>query len=201
MNRAAAISLTSAFVLFFSLSLVAQESSKPRKFQTTYKIDMYAEPGVNAKKIGTIPTGVILEALEETERYGGSIKVVYKNKNGYVFKAEVQRYMDVAAPELVCWSNGYKIIGSTYRYYFVLRNDGTLPYVGKVTIRLFDKDDKVLFEKTADYSEGIAPDSGGPFNIDMLVEASRFELEHKDGKIKGTTGKFIEWLPDLRRRP
>lgn len=201
MKRVAAISLTSAFILFYSVSLAAQQSSKPRKFQTTYKIDIYAEPGVDAKKIGTIPTGVILEALEETERYGGSIKVVYKNKTGYVFKAEVQRFMDMPAPELVCWSNGYKIIGSTYRYYFVLRNDGTLPYVGKVTIRLFDKDDKLLLEKTADYSDGIASDSGGPFNIDTLVEAPRFELEHKDGKIKGTIGKFIEWLPDLRRRP
>jgi hypothetical protein len=201
MKRVAAISLTSAFILFYSVSLTAQEQSKPRKFQTTYKIDMYAEPGINAKKIGTIPTGVILEALEETERYGGSIKVIHKNKTGYIFKAEVERYMDVPAPELVCWSNGYKIIGSTYRYYFVLRNDGTLPYRGKITVRLFDKDDKVLLEKTADYSDGISPDSGGPFNLDTLVEAARFEVEHKDGKIKGTTGKFIEWLPDLRRRP
>jgi hypothetical protein len=181
--------------------VTAQGPSKIRKFQTTYKIDMYAEPGIDAKKIGTIPTRVIMDALEETERYGGSIKVVYKNKTGYVFKAEVQRYMDVPAPELVCWSHGYKIIGSTYRYYFVLRNDGTLPYVGKVTIRLFDKDDKVLLEKTADYSDGIAPASGGPFNLDTFVEAARFELEHKDGKIEGSTGKFIERLPDLRRRP
>jgi len=54
----------------------AQDASKPRKFQTTYKIDMYAEPGINAKKIGSVPSGVIFEALEETERYGGSIKVI-----------------------------------------------------------------------------------------------------------------------------
>jgi hypothetical protein len=200
MRRIATIS-TFALVLVYCLSVVAQESSKPRKFQTTYKIDMYAEAGVNARKIGTVPSGTILEALEETARYGGSIRVIYKNKTGYVFKAELQRYMDVPAPELVCWSNGYKIIGSTYRYYFVLRNDGTLPYRGKITVRLFDKDGKVLLEKTADYSDGIAPDSGGPFNIDTLVEAPRFEIEHKDGKIEGGTGKFIERLPDLRRQP
>ena len=104
--------------------------------------------------------------------------------------------MDVPAPELVCWSNGYKMIGSTYRYYFVVRNDGTLPYQGKITVQLFDKDDKGVAGK-----DGISPDSGGPFNLDTLVEAARFEVEHEDGKIKGTTGKFIEWLPDLRRRP
>ena len=47
----------------------------------------------------------------------------------------VQRYMEMSATELACWSNRYKIIGSTYRiigstyrYFFVLRNDGTLPY-------------------------------------------------------------------------
>jgi hypothetical protein len=53
----------------------------------------------------------------------------------------------VPAPELVCWSNGYKIIGGVYRYFFVLRNDGTLPYVGSITIRLFDKDGKAVLEK------------------------------------------------------
>lgn len=50
------------------------------------------------------------------------------------------------------------------------------PNVGKVTIRLFDKDDKVLLENTADYSDGIAPDSGGPFNIDTLVKRRDLSL-------------------------
>lgn len=53
----------------------------------------------------------------------------------------------------------------------------------------------MVFEKTVDFSDDpIKPDSGGPFNIDTAVEASRFELEHKDGKIEGSTGKFIERL-------
>jgi hypothetical protein len=186
--------LSSALILAFGSIVFAQDSPKLRKFQTTYKIDMYAEAEVNAKKIGNVPTGVILEALEETQRYGGYIKVTYKNKTGYVFKAEVQRYMDVPAPELACWSNGYKIIGNVYRYFFVLRNDGTLPYKGKITIRVFDKEGKVILEKTADYSDGITPDAAEQFLIDLLVEAPRFELEHKDGKIKGGTGKFIERL-------
>jgi hypothetical protein len=69
-----------------------------------------------------------------------------------------------------------------------------LPYVGSITIRLFDKDGKVVFEKTADFSDGIQPDTAGQFPIDTTVEAPRFELEHKDGKIKGGTGKFIERL-------
>jgi hypothetical protein len=103
--------------------------------------------------------------------------------------------MDTPAPELACWSNGYKIIGNVYRYFFVLRNDGTLPYTGNVTLRLFDHDGKVVFEKTVNFSDDpLRPNGGGPFNIDTLVEAPRFELEHKDGKIKGSTGKFIERL-------
>ena len=63
-----------------------------------------------------MPADVILEA-QEAQRYGGYIKVTYKNRSGYIFKAEVKRYMDVPAPELVCWSNGYKIIGGVYRYF------------------------------------------------------------------------------------
>lgn len=181
-------------VVVCAFSLCAQESPKPRKFQTTYKINMFAEADFQSKKIGDIPSGIILEALEETKHYGGYIKVTYKNKTGYVFKVEIERYMDVPAPELNCWSNGYKIIGTIYRYFFYLRNDGTLPYKGNITIRLFDKDGKVVFEKTGHYSEGIPTDGGGQFLIDTTVEAPRFELEHKDGKMKGDTGEFIERL-------
>ena len=194
MERFVLLLFSCALVLGCVCSGSGQESAQPRKFQTTYKIDMFASPDVNAKKIGNLPADVILEAQEETQRYGGYIKVTYKNKSGYIFKAEVKRYMDVPAPELACWSNGYKIIGGVYRYFFVLRNDGTLPYLGNITIRLLDKNGKVVLEKTADYSDGIAAESGGQFMIDTLVEAPTFELEHKKGTIKGGTGEFIERL-------
>jgi hypothetical protein len=186
--------LSSYLIFAFTSAAISQVPSPIRKFQTTYEIDMYAEPEVGAKRLGSVPAGVILEALQETERYGGYVKVAYKKKTGFIFKAEVQRYMDVPASELACWSNGYKIIGTVYRYYFVLRNDGTLAYKGNITIRLFDGNDKMIFEKTADYSDGIKPETGGQFLIDTAVEATQFELEHKDGKIKGSSGKFIERL-------
>ena len=35
---------------------------------------------------------------------------------------------------------------------------------------------------------------GGNFHLDTAVEAPQFELEHQDGKIEGTTSKFIERL-------
>jgi hypothetical protein len=156
---------------------------------------MYADPDFHSKKLTDVPAGVVMDALEETERYSGYVKVSYKNKTGWVLKAELDRYMDVPAPELACWSNGYKIIGGIYRYFFVLRNDGTLPYAGKVTLRLFDRGGKAVFEKTMDFSDDpVKPEAGRPFLIDTQVEAPRFELEHKDGKIEGGTGKFIERL-------
>lgn len=184
-----------ALLLLCALATFAQESTKPRRFKTTYKIDMFAEADFHSKKIGSIPADVILDASEETKRYGGYVKVTYKNKTGWILKAETERYMDVPAPELACLSNGHKIIGNVYRYFFALRNDGTLPYAGKVTLRLFDKVGKVIYEKTTDFSNApIKPDTGGSFYIDTLVEAPQFELEHTDGKIKGDTGKLIERL-------
>ena len=197
MKSSARTLLTCALLLVGASVASAQtEAPKPRKFKTTYKITMYAEPTFRSSKVTDVPAGVVLEALEETERYGGYMKVTYKNKTGWVLKAETRRYMDAPAPELVCWSNGYKIIGSVYRYFFVLRNDGTLPYAGKVTLRLFDREGKTVFEREVDFTdEPVRAESGGPFNIDTPVEAPRFELEHKDGKIKGGTGKFIERLP------
>ncbi|HEX8459394.1 MAG TPA: SH3 domain-containing protein [Pyrinomonadaceae bacterium] len=186
----------SLLLLIFAEPFSAQTGApQPRKFRATYEIQMYASPDFHSEKVTKIPSGVVLEALAETKRYGGYVQVSYKNKTGWVLKAEMTRFMDKPAPELVCFSNGYKIIGSTYRYFFVLRNDGMLPYGGPVTLRLFDKDNKVVFERNVDFtSDPIQPDTAGNFNIDTEVEAPRFELEHKNGKIEGTTGKFIERL-------
>jgi hypothetical protein len=168
---------------------------KAREFRTTYEIQMYAEPDFHSKKVTKIPSGVVLEALAETARYGGYVQVSYKNKTGWVLKAETERHMDLPAAELVLLSNGYKIIGGTYRYFFALRNDGTLPYAGPITLRLFDKDNKVVFEKKVDFtSDPMLPDTAGTFFIDTAVEAPRFELEHKNGKVEGSTGGLIERL-------
>lgn len=176
-------------------ALAQSGASKAKQFRTTYEIQMYAEADFHSKKVTKIPSGVVLEALAETARYGGYVRVAYKNKTGWVLKAETERYTDVPAPEIVCLSNGYKIIGGTYRYFFALRNDGTLPYAGPITLRLFDRDNKVLFEKKVDFtSDPMRPDTAGTFFIDTAVEAPRFELEHKDGKIEGSTGKLIEKL-------
>lgn len=79
--------------------------------------------------------------------------------------------------------------------FFVLRNDSTLPYTGKVTLRLFDRGGKAMVEKTVDFSNApIKQEAGGPFLIDTQVKAPRFELEHNNEKIEGDTGKFIERL-------
>jgi hypothetical protein len=197
MRTSTRILLTCALLLVgASFSFAQTQITKPRKFKTTYKITMYAEATFRSAKVTDIPANVVLEALEETERYGGYIKVTYKNRTGWVLKAETHRYMDVPAPVLACWSNGYKIIGNIYRYFFVLRNDGTFPYDGKVTLRLFDGEGKTVFERVVDFSDDpLKAEAGGPFNIDTLVEAPQFELEHRDGKIKAGTGKFIERLP------
>jgi hypothetical protein len=176
-------------------SYAQSATPKPRKFRTTYEIQMYAGADFHSKKVTKIPSGVVLESLGETERYGGYVQVTYKNKTGWVLKAEMERYMDAPAPELVPLSNGYKIIGGTYRYFFALRNDGTVAYAGPIRLRLFDGDNKVVFEKKVDFtSDPMRPDTAGTFFIDTAVEAPRFELEHKDGKIEGSTGKFIERL-------
>lgn len=197
MKKSVRIAVTSVLLsCLVSTAMSQSETSSLRKFRTAYKITMYAEATFRSAKVTDLPANVILEALEETERYGGYIKVTYKNRTGWVLKAETHRYMDVPAPELACWSNGYKIISNVYRYFFVLRNDGTLPYDGKVTLRLFDSGGKTVFERAVDFSDDpLKAEAGGPFNIDTRVEATQFELEHRDGKIKGSTGKFIERLP------
>lgn len=183
--------LAASLAVCFCLSLVANAQS-PQKVKTKYKVDFFPEANYRAGKIATIPGNVILEKLDES---GGYLKVAYKNKIGWVFKVEVERVMEVPAPDLKIRGVGYKIISGVYRYFFGLMNEGTLAYRGKVTLRLFDKSGKVVFEKTTDFSsEPILPGSGGTFPIDTEVEAPEFEFEHSGGKVRGSTGRFIERL-------
>ncbi len=177
----------------FSGAISAQDA--PRKFATTYEITMYKDASFRSGDAGKIPSNVVLEALQETEHYGGYIKVIYKKKQGWILKAEVKRHMDVPAAEMICFSNGYQIIRDVYRYFLACRNDGVLPYNGTLTIRLYNNQDKVSFEKIANFSSDPIPSGGGPFYLDSATEAPRFEIAHQGGTIKGGTGKLIERIP------
>jgi hypothetical protein len=169
------------------------QASKPRKYKAKYEIKMFSEANFRSEKVAKIPTDTVLEALDEQ---GGYFKVRYKKKEGWVFKVEVSRYMDVPAPELVCFSNGYKIIGGVYRYFLACRNDGALSYSSTLTIRLYDKEQHILFEKTADFSDApIPPEGGGPFYVDSKTEAETFEIVHQGGSIKKDVGDLIEVIP------
>jgi hypothetical protein len=171
---------------------------KPRKYKATYELPMYEAPDFHSKKVGKLKEGVIVEALADSKpgTPGGYVQVRYKNKVGWVMKVELPRHMDVPAAEMVCFSNGYKIIGQTYRYFFACHNDGLLPYIGTITFRLYDSQDKVSFERVADFSKDpIPPGGGGPFYFDSAAEAPRFEAVHQGGTIEEKTGKLIERLP------
>jgi hypothetical protein len=188
------ISLTCAALVMCVLPAFSQET-KPRQFKTAYQTQMYAEPSDGSSKVTKIPANVILEALEETDCFGGYIKARYKNKTGWVAKfPELERYMDVPAPEPTLCPKGYVIAGHDYRYFFILRNEGALPYVGNLTIRLLDKEGKAVFEETYDWSEGLKPNSGGAMMLETKIEAPRFELEYKERKIRGDTGRFRQRL-------
>src|SRR5947209_2117383 len=76
-------------LLTAAVSAFAQSGTpKPRKFRTTYEIQMYADADFHSKKLNKIPAGVILEALVETERYGGYVQIPYKTKTGWLLKVE-----------------------------------------------------------------------------------------------------------------
>jgi hypothetical protein len=67
---------------------------------------------------------------------------------------------------------------------FLLRNDGTFPYVGKITIRLLDEDGKVVLEKTADYSDGIATESAGQFHDRQARRSAKLRAHIRKEKLK-----------------
>ena len=100
--------------------------------------------------------------------------------------------MDVPAPDLEFYSNGYKIIGSKFRNFFGISNSGLVNYTDKIILRLYNNG-KIIFSNTYTFKDGPISASGGrAFYVDTDTQAVKFEFETKDGKYSGPIGKFIE---------
>lgn len=177
--------------LFLSVGFAnAQNQPQHRMCVTTYTIDMYNKPDFNSKKMAKIPENTVLTAIDETDRYGGYIKISYKGIAGYVLKAELKRYMTEAKPEIVSFSNGYKLIGSTYRYFLEIRNDGVTPYEGSFKLRFINKDGTSAYERS--WKGKLDSDQAQLLNIDTEKFSDTYELTFEGGIIKEKTGSLIE---------
>ncbi|HEX3560404.1 MAG TPA: SH3 domain-containing protein [Pyrinomonadaceae bacterium] len=185
-----------AFLLPLLLCVSGTQTDTPKRYITTEKVEVFAAPNEDAKVISKIPANTILEPVgSDGPAHAGYFKVRYKNKEGWVFKIFVRRYMEPPAPDLDFRCAGYKIIGGTYRSYFAVFNDGMRDYSGPITMRLY-KGDKRLLEKTVDFSSPpIEAGEGGPFYLDSTEPADRWEFITRAGKFEGQIGRLIETIP------
>ena len=134
-----------------SISSSNQATPKPkaRKYVAEMSVEMHQSPESEAKVIGKIKEGTHLEAIAKDHHW---IKVNFKGKEGWVASTLLTRVMDVPAPDLEFYSNGYKVIDRKYRYFFGISNSGLKPYKGQLTLRLLDENG-VVFEEVYTFSE------------------------------------------------
>jgi hypothetical protein len=165
-----------------------QAPSEPRRYKSTWgDVPLRSAPRPDAKEIGKIPGGMIVEAVEKQDYW---VKVRVKNKVGWAASTAMERLMETPAPDLEFVHPGYKMIGNTYRYFFGIRNSGLANYTDPITLSLYNKD-KVIFTQT--YTFARDPIRGGrSFYVDTDTKATKFEFATKEGKYSGRIGKLIE---------
>lgn len=178
-----------ALTLLCSVSW-AQSTGKLRKYKTFMEVPIRSAPSPDAPKIGKIAANV---SVETTEREDYWVKVKVKGVEGWVASTMMERVVvGPPAPELDFFHHGYKIIGSTYRYFFAIKNDGTASYKEKITLRIYTGE-KVVFSETYSFSEKpIEVPGGRSFYVDLDMKADKYEFETKDGKVNGEIGNLIE---------
>ena len=99
--------------------------------------------------------------------------------------------MDIPAPDLEFYSNGYKFIGSKFRNFFGVSNSGLANYTSDITLRLYSNE-KIIFTKTYTFKDGPIRASGGrAFYADTDTQAIKFEVETKEGKYSDPSGNSL----------
>jgi hypothetical protein len=167
-----------------------QVSSEPQRYKAAWAdVPLRSAPRPDAKEIGKVPAGTIVEAIEKQDYW---VKVKVKNKVGWAASTAMERLMETPAADIEFVHSGYKIIGSTYRYFFGVRNSGLANYTDPVTLSLYNKD-KVIFTQTYTFTSNPIRASGGrTFYVDIDAKATRFEFQTNAGKYSGAIGKLIE---------
>jgi SH3 domain-containing protein len=178
-------------VLFtVSLGFGQNPSTQLRKYRAAYMdVPLRSAPDPAAKQVGTIPMGTTVAAIEKNRHW---VRVKIKNKEGWAASTAMERIMDVPAPDLEFYSNGYKIIGSKYRYFFGISNAGLVNYTDKIILRLYANETQIFTETYAFADKPISATGGRTLYVDTNTQALKFEFETKDGKYSGPIGQFIE---------
>jgi len=179
-----------AVLLTVSAGLGQDTSPEPRKYKASFMVvPLRSAPNPDAKQVGKIARGTTVEAMEKDRHW---IRVKIKNKEGWAASTAMERIMDIPAPDLEFYSNGYKIIGGKFRNFFGVSNSGLANYTGDITLRLYSNEN-IIFTKTFTFKDGPIRASGGrAFYVDTDTQAMKFEFETKEGKYSGPIGKFIE---------
>jgi hypothetical protein len=170
--------------------LLTPTTTEPRRYQASFMdVPLKSAPRPDAKKIGNIPRGTVVEAIETQDFW---VKVKVKNTVGWAASTAMERLMDHPAPDVEFVHSGYKVIGNIYRYFFGIRNSGLASYTDPVMLSLYNKD-KVISTHTYTFtSDPIRASGGRSFYVDTDIKATRFEFATKQGKSGGPIGKLIE---------
>jgi hypothetical protein len=113
-----------------------QAPSEPRRYRLVWgDVTLRSAPRPDAKEIGKIPLGTVVQA---NEKQGNWVKVRVNNKVGWAAWGALQRLTDTPTPDLEFVHPGYKIIGTTYRYFFGVNHSGLANYTGPITLSLYN---------------------------------------------------------------
>lgn len=117
------------------------------------RVELKDRPLINGKVLATVPAKA---RLKELDRRGYWIKVEYQGNIGWVPMNAVRLVTGEEKPEIEVIHAQTKITGRMYKHIFKIRNTGTAPFSGAVTLKGFISD-KQAFKKTFTFGKQPIP--------------------------------------------
>ena len=117
------------------------------------RVELKDRPLINGRVLATVPAKA---RLKELDRRGYWIKAEYQGSIGWVPMTAVRLVTGEEKPEIEVIHAQTKVTGRRYKHIFKIRNTGTAPFSGAVTLKGFISD-KQAFKKTFTFGDQPIP--------------------------------------------
>ena len=120
-------------------------------------VELKDRPQINGKVLAKIPAGT---GLRELAKRGYWVKVEYQGKIGWLPMSAVRLKTAEEKSRIDVTHSHSRRSGRVYEHTFQIRNRGTLPFSGTVTLRGYIAGGEIVFNESFNYGEQPIPVRG-----------------------------------------
>jgi hypothetical protein len=139
-------------------------------------VELRDRPQVNGKVLARIPAKTHLKELDKRWYW---IKVEYQGKIGWIPLGKVRLVTGEEKPKIQVIHTHTKRIRGMYKHIFKIRNTGSVPFSGAVTLKGYISDDQAFIETFTYREQPIPARQGREAIVNIESDFSRLEYTVK----------------------